>query len=446
VGCAGGSWVDSTWEAEFPLGGPTKAYPTALRTSVNEPLDFNAAVQNKSPAQQAAPSSNPASSTSAQADRAAPQQRLDPQQPRLTPLAVVPPQYVQQRAAEQRPTEHQQLSPAAVPVVPTNNAALRSPIENELAAIAMRSAWSPGPSLNAQSLPVSAPEHSAVLPPPSSLATVSVTATASPITSPSLTEKETPQKSEASQINREERVDDALNTLIEALEADIRERRAAGATDERLPLLEQQLRLAYLAAGRLDDAARAVESLDQAQAEAFKHLMFGLGVWLSPDEARRAPLRSAKALRSLREATTELSAASKLEVRNVNFCEQVEHFGWYTEFPRKEFQPKQQVILYAEIENFTAEHKTPGGYETELQGSYEIYDSTGQVVARRQLQLDKEVCRNYRRDYYLAYRIYMPDNIAPGKYRLELTIEDLKAKGKYQGRKLGEGVIEFAIR
>jgi len=64
----------------------------------------------------------------------------------------------------------------------------------------------------------------------------------------------------------------------------------------------------------------------------------------------------------------------------------------------------------------------------------------------RQLQPDKEICRNYRRDYFLAYRIYMPDNIAPGHYRLELAVEDMKAKGKYQGRKLGEGMIEFTIR
>jgi hypothetical protein len=174
--------------------------------------------------------------------------------------------------------------------------------------------------------------------------------------------------------------------------------------------------------------------------------MFGLGVWISPDESRRAPLRSAKVLHSLREATGQLAAASKLEVRNLVFCERVDHFGWYSEFPKKEFQPKQQVILYAEVENFSAEQKGSAGYETELQGSYEILDSSGQIVASRQLQLDKEVCRNYRRDYFLAYRIYMPDDISAGRYRLELTVEDLKARGKYQGRKLGDGVIEFTIR
>ena len=40
----------------------------------------------------------------------------------------------------------------------------------------------------------------------------------------------------------------------------------------------------------------------------------------------------------------------------------------------------------------------------------------------------------------------MPDNLSPGRYRLELTVEDLKARGKYQGRKLGDGMIEFTIR
>jgi hypothetical protein len=40
----------------------------------------------------------------------------------------------------------------------------------------------------------------------------------------------------------------------------------------------------------------------------------------------------------------------------------------------------------------------------------------------------------------------MPESIAPGHHRLELTVEDLTARGKYQGRKLGEGMIEFAIR
>jgi hypothetical protein len=240
--------------------------------------------------------------------------------------------------------------------------------------------------------------------------------------------------------------DQVQNELIAALEADIRRRGSENPSDEELPRLEQRLRLAYLAAGRLDDAVKEVSSLDAPQREAYKQLLFGLGVWLSPDEARRPPLRSAKVLRSLREATTALAAASKLEVRNLAFCTKVDSFGWYTEFPRYEFLPKQQVILYVEVDNFAAERKSSSAYETELQGSYQIFDSSGHLVAERQLELDKEICRNFRRDYFLRYVMYMPAEIGAGRYRLELTIEDLKARGNYQGRKFGEGMIEFSIR
>jgi hypothetical protein len=245
--------------------------------------------------------------------------------------------------------------------------------------------------------------------------------------------------------DRQAIIDRARVELTAVLEAEIRDRRSQNSADEELPRLEQQLRLLYLAADRMDDAVQSVESLDEPQREGFKHAMFGLGVWMSPDEARRAPLRSAKVLRSLRDATIELAAASKLELTSLVFCERVEQFGWYTEFPRKEFRPKQQVILYVEVENFAAEKKG-ASYETELQGSYQIFDESGRIVAERQLPLDRETCRNYRRDYFLAYPMYLPEMIEPGRYRLELTVEDLKACGEYQGRKFGEGMIEFTIR
>ena len=287
---------------------------------------------------------------------------------------------------------------------------------------------------------------SSAWPPPQPSLAPQAVADANAPTASEATQADIKAETNNSPTDRPASVEQARNDLIEALEAEIRQRRSDSTNAEELPRLEQQLRLAYLAAGRMDEAVSAVESLDPSQREAYKDLMFGLGVWLSPDEARRAPLRSAKVLHSLRDATNDLAAASKLEVRNLVFCERVDHFGWYSEFPRKEFQPKQQVILYAEVENFAAEQKGPAGYETELQGSYEILDSSGQIVASRQLQLDKEVCRNYRRDYFLAYRIYMPETLSPGRYRLELTVEDLKARDKYQGRKLGDGMIEFTIR
>ena len=81
----------------------------------------------------------------------------------------------------------------------------------------------------------------------------------------------------------------------------------------------------------------------------------------------------------------------------------------------------------------------PDGFETELQGGYQVFDPAGRRMADHELPLDKQICRNRRRDYFIAYRVYMPKNIPPGPYRLQLTIEDIR------GQKFGQASIDFEI-
>jgi hypothetical protein len=436
-GCAGGAWLDNPLPGESASNPPQNGYPTAIGSASNKATAATAMplTTNPNAAEQAA-AGHTASAATTQAPANGvvlpPSQRDDHAPPPRAALAVIPQQYVRTAGT----------TTAAVPAAAYS--ASSQPANAPASNTSQTSAATALPQLDLSFLDALA----------TAPAVARTAATSSTIATPSSANDSTTEKQAVKQASYEaneaaphhETFERAQSALIDALEAEIRRRRDAGTADEELPRLEQQLRLVYAAAGRMDDAVAAVESLDPSQREAYKNLMFGLGVWLSPDEARRAALRTAKVLHSLRDATGDLAGASKLELRNLAFCERVEHFGWYTEFPRKEFQPKQQVILYAEVENFTAEQKGPSSYETELQGSYVILDASGQEVASRQLQLDKEVCRNYRRDYFLAYRLYLPDGISPGRYRLELTVEDMKARGKYQGRKLGEGVIDFTIR
>jgi hypothetical protein len=425
-------------EIELPAEPPTHRYPTALREPSDEGL-----LRGSPPAatakSEASASLSPAAAQSPtqpaaneHVEKSPSPQRIDHSQPLLTPLAVIPPQYVHAAARPPAAAAESAATAASTTGVPL---AMTAAIGAELTA-PLGQPFITG----LTAVPAAVEPHAAGIVPAANTSQQAPT-----VVSPAVHEsarEETNQEPATAAVRREQ----AQKAWIESLEEDIRRRRGENATDDELPRLEQQLRLAYLAAGRFDDAVAAVASLDTPQSEAYKHLMFGLGVWLSPDEARRQSLRSAKVLHSLREATSELAAASKLEVRKIAFCERVDYYGWYTEFPRNEFHARQEVILYAEIENFSADQKGPAAFETELQGSYEILDSAGQTVASRQLQLDKETCRNLRRDYYLAYKMYMPENVTPGRYRLELTVEDLKARGKYQGRKLGEGVVEFTIK
>jgi hypothetical protein len=92
-----------------------------------------------------------------------------------------------------------------------------------------------------------------------------------------------------------------------------------------------------------------------------------------------------------------------------------------------------------EVRNFTAKQKDDHQYETELQGSFRVLDRSGTARAERTLPLDKQTCANLRRDYYIAYRLYIPSELGPGPYTLELTIEDKK------GNKSNNALLDFNI-
>jgi hypothetical protein len=201
---------------------------------------------------------------------------------------------------------------------------------------------------------------------------------------------------------------------------------------------EAQLRLLYLAAGRNADAVRGIEEFAPPEREFWKHQVHGLGVFLDDQGAPVADRRARLALRELQEGMHHLAAASGLEVRNLAFCPQVFSFGNYVEFSPSEFRPGQEVLLYAEIDHFAVESR-PDGFETELQGSYQIFDASGRRVAEHVFPPEKEVCRNRRRDYFVPFRMYLPKRIDSGSYTLQLTVEDLK------GRRFGQASTRFAI-
>lgn len=151
-----------------------------------------------------------------------------------------------------------------------------------------------------------------------------------------------------------------------------------------------------------------------------------------------ADRRSLLALGAFSRATDRLREISPLELRNIEFIQSVDSFGQFKKFPQPEFRPGQEVLLYVEIDNFTSV-RNGDIFETVLSGGYEIYDPAGRRVDARKFAEVKDTCQQQRRDFYVPYRIYMPDEVAPGNYRMELTITDNKAE------KFGQASIEFRI-
>lgn len=231
--------------------------------------------------------------------------------------------------------------------------------------------------------------------------------------------------------NWEKLIDDTINKL-ERVATDTR-----GSAEERT-IAQLRLRMLYLIANRKSDAMEKVEGLTPEEQEVWSNTLFGLADYMKVEDIP-VDRRHTLALGSFRRAMSHLEAASPLELRNLEFIQSVDSFGQFKPFPSHDFQPKQEVLLYVEIENFTS-RDNGGKFETALQSNYEIYDQAGRRIDARQFPEVKDSCRVRRRDFYVPYRLYMPENIPSGTYRLELTVRDSAAD------KFGQSSIEFRIK
>ena len=123
----------------------------------------------------------------------------------------------------------------------------------------------------------------------------------------------------------------------------------------------------------------------------------------------------------------------------MTFCTEVSSYGVFARFKENTFTPGQQVLLYAEVENFKSV-ETPKGFHTALKSSYQILDQQGRRVTGEDSAVMEEDCQNPRRDYFVRYRLQMAKPMYDGPYTLQLTIEDTL------GQKVGQSSIDFTIK
>ena len=142
-----------------------------------------------------------------------------------------------------------------------------------------------------------------------------------------------------------------LAGVIEALEKET----PAAATTPSEVAQHARLRMLYLAAGRRDDAQRPIPADSPAVTEFWSKELAGLGTWLDVEHWPDDGLRAAECKPMLTDAIAKLSEAVPLVVRNLAFCTEVQSFGCTKRFDKYEFRPNQEVLLYAELENFASQ-------------------------------------------------------------------------------------------
>jgi hypothetical protein len=202
---------------------------------------------------------------------------------------------------------------------------------------------------------------------------------------------------------------------------------------------QARLRMLYALAGRREDAVKPIPAAPPAMQDFWSKELYGLTVLLDTQRTPDSMTRAAEAKQHLGEGYSRLGEMAPLGVRNLSFCTVVQSYGCYTPFKKYEFMPSQEVLLYAEVENFGIE-STPKGYHTTLRSSYQILDAGGQRIADHAISTTEEYCQNPRRDFFIGYQLRMPSRINPGKYTLQLTIEDLKSQ------KVGQSSVELTIK
>ncbi len=144
-------------------------------------------------------------------------------------------------------------------------------------------------------------------------------------------------------------------------------------------------------AGNHQEAARKLEGLSSQEQKYLRHQLAGLWKMIDPKGHPVAGRRFSSALPELREATKYLAAATdSLEVKSLSFCTEIEAYGQIKTFPGNRFEAGQQVILYCEVDNFNVT-EVEDGFETHLQGSYDVYDAENEKVVSQLLPADRQV-------------------------------------------------------
>ena len=122
-------------------------------------------------------------------------------------------------------------------------------------------------------------------------------------------------------------------------------------------------------------------------------------------------------------ATPKLTGS--LTLRSVAFCKKIVNYGIWERFEKDVFAPRQPVLLYAEIDDFTSKLASDGVWLTRLQSHIDIRDARGELVHEMPFAPNDDECKSVRRDYYNSYEFNIPATCTPGSYTLILQVEDM---------------------
>ncbi len=186
------------------------------------------------------------------------------------------------------------------------------------------------------------------------------------------------------------------------------------------------LRHLYLLAGRPHDAQQAIPGIDPDDQEFWSEMYWAMSSYFDEEMLPSRGDRAAQTVGRLASAERALQPQVPLEIRNLQFCRQINSFGNYETFGVNEFSPGQPINLYIEVRHFESESDPSGVFRTLLESEIEIYSEgpSRELIDRTVFPTTEDLSRSRREDYFHSYRIELPSTLQPGAYILQLTVED----------------------
>ncbi len=199
-----------------------------------------------------------------------------------------------------------------------------------------------------------------------------------------------------------------------------------------------RLQLLQLVAGDTKRAVAPAAGLSSAEQGYWSNQLYAMSTLL--DEKGPADLRTRvdAAVRHQTEASAKLRSMGNLQVRNFVACREVYGYGAYEPTPDSRYAPGDQVILYAELDNYRSD-ATSEGYRTTFDSSYRLVNQAGEEVATGDFPVVDDLCLTLRRDFHIQYAVTLPATAAPGDYRLELSVTDRL------GQKIGHDQLAITV-
>ncbi len=114
-------------------------------------------------------------------------------------------------------------------------------------------------------------------------------------------------------------------------------------------------------------------------------------------------------------------------ISELRLCRKVLGFGSFEPLDERTVKAGQRLLIYCEMTGLHYETKDTA-FVSRIASRIEISAAGGGPVQwQHELGAGEDICRRRRHDYYVTYRVDLPQSIAAGSYRLRLFQTDLVA-------------------